>query len=415
MRARNTTTFAVLTALALTVPVLAVSPAVAAPTAASGWSDSVTDAGGFVGMAPTRMLDTRTDNTPNHSPRTPIGPGEHYVALLQGDVIPHGATAVVVNVTATNQTATGYLTLGGGVPAGGGAPETSSLNFIPGQTISNLVTVALGQGTGRPTVDIFNSAGRTDVILDVVGYYQPGAGDEFAPLTPTRVTDTRTDSAGPIGGRTTRSIKVARPELGTADARAVVLSVTATESTADTFVTVYPGGTARPAEGSNINVPIRRSTPNQVVVPVGEDGRINIYNNAGAVNVVVDVVGYYGPSGTGLFRALKQPVRQFDSRVAGRALGYYETRRIAVLSSDGSTPDVVAVETNVTATNVSTPGHLTVYPGPNRPDTSNLNVEPATTSANSVTTGLNGGTFSVFNAGGPLDLITDLTGFFTTG
>lgn len=247
----------------------------------------------------------------------------------------------------------------------------------------------------------------------MVGYYQPGTGDKFAPLAPARITDTRTDSAGPIGGGTARTIKVARPELGTGDARAVVLNVTATDSSADSYVAVYPGGTARPAEGSNINVPVRRSVPNQVVVPVGEDGRINIYNNAGAANVVVDLVGYYGPSGTGLFRALKTPLRQFDSRLTGSRIDYHQTKQIQALASDGSTPDVVAVEANVTATDISTPGHLTVYPGPNRPDTSNLNVELETTSANSVTTGLNRDTFSVFNAGGPLDLITDLTGYFT--
>ncbi|MFB7619502.1 hypothetical protein [Kitasatospora sp. NPDC056181] len=410
MRARTATGLAVLTALTLTVPALAASPAVAAPTAAPGWSpDYVTAAGGFVGMSPTRMLDTRTDYVP-------LGPGEHYGVPLYYDTIPREATAVVVNVTATNPTATGYLTLGGDAPLGAGAPATSSLSFAPGQTVSNLVTVALPPDQMRPSVDVFNSAGKTDVILDVVGYYQPGVGDRFAPLTPTRVTDTRTGTAGPIGGRTARTIQIARPELGTADARAVVLNVTATDATADTFVTVYPGGTARPAEGSNINVPIRRDTPNQVVVPVGEDGRINIYNNAGAVNVVVDVVGYYGPSGTALFRAVKTPVRLFDSRLTGGRIGYNETKQIWATGMEGATPGVVAVETNVTATNISTSGYLTVFPGPNRPNTSNLNVYQGMTWSNSVTTGVDErGDFSVYNhGGGPLDVITDLTGYFTT-
>ena len=35
------------------------------------------------------------------------------------------------------------------------------------------------------------------------------------------------------------------------------------------------------------------ATPNKVDVKLGADGRINIYNNAGSVDVIADIVGYY--------------------------------------------------------------------------------------------------------------------------
>jgi hypothetical protein len=50
-------------------------------------------------------------------------------------------------------------------------PLASDLNFVAGQTIANLVIVKLGSN-GK--VDIYNAAGNTDVIVDVVGWYQGG-------------------------------------------------------------------------------------------------------------------------------------------------------------------------------------------------------------------------------------------------
>jgi hypothetical protein len=74
-------------------------------------------------------------------------------------------TAVVLNVTVTNPSAASHLIL---FPDGAAQPTTSDLNFLPGQTIPNLVVVRLGSN-GK--LDIFNLSGTTDVIADVVGWY----------------------------------------------------------------------------------------------------------------------------------------------------------------------------------------------------------------------------------------------------
>ncbi|MFH9349379.1 hypothetical protein [Kitasatospora sp. NPDC017646] len=426
MRVRSATTLTVLTALSLSGPTLTAAPALAAPAASTAWADDVTAAGGFVGMSPTRVLDTRDPYTVPNGTSRPLAAQEYYTTPLVAfsshmppttyPVVPADATAVVVNVTATDPTANGYLSLSAAPGAPGSLPATSSLDFAPGRTVSNLVTVAVTPGTD-PTVTVFNSAGTTDVILDVVGYYRPAATDRHTALTPTRLADSRTDGTGPLGYGSVRTIKVAEPELGTADARAVVLNVTATDPTADSFLTVYPDGPAgRPYQGSDVNFAAGRTVPNQVVVPVGANGTVDIYNHVGSVDVIVDLVGYYGPSGTSLFRALKTPVRTSDTRVTGSPLAAYSTERVPAVASDGSTPDVTAVEANTTVTDVSAPGHLTVFPGGSTvPDTSTLNVDPGLTVANSATTGVAAdGTYSIHNHGGPVDVITDLTGYFTT-
>lgn len=78
--------------------------------------------------------------------------------------VPSNATAVIANVTATNPTSLGYLTVW---PAGSDQPTTSNLNFQPGQSVPNLVLLRLGNG-GR--LSVFNELGTTDVIIDVMGY-----------------------------------------------------------------------------------------------------------------------------------------------------------------------------------------------------------------------------------------------------
>jgi hypothetical protein len=88
------------------------------------------------------------------------------VTVAGANGIPSGATAVVANVTVTDTTGSSYLTAW---PDLATRPTASDLNWVSGQTVPNLVVVALG-ANGK--LDIFNAAGSTDVILDVVGYYR---------------------------------------------------------------------------------------------------------------------------------------------------------------------------------------------------------------------------------------------------
>ena len=81
--------------------------------------------------------------------------------------VPADATAVVMNVTATNPTAAGFATV---FPTGGIFPTpASNLNFVPGQTVPNLTMVQIGDN-GK--VSFYNSAGSTDLIADVVGWFR---------------------------------------------------------------------------------------------------------------------------------------------------------------------------------------------------------------------------------------------------
>ena len=75
------------------------------------------------------------------------------------------------------------------------------------------------------------------------------------------------------------------------DAVAVVLNVTAVRPSTRTFLTVFPSGT--PPVVSDLNPPAGGTEPNLVVATVSAGGTVSIYNDAGTVDVAVDVAGWY--------------------------------------------------------------------------------------------------------------------------
>lgn len=79
--------------------------------------------------------------------------------------MPADADAALLNVTATGTTTTSFLTIWS---AGQAAPDASSLNWVPGQTIPNSVTAKTGAGGA---VSIQNAAGSVHVIADTSGWY----------------------------------------------------------------------------------------------------------------------------------------------------------------------------------------------------------------------------------------------------
>ena len=90
----------------------------------------------------------------------------------------------------------------------------------------------------------------------------------------------------------------------------VAINVTATNPTTASFLTVWPTGTPRPT-ASNLNFDTGQTIPNLAIAKVGTDGRISIYNLAGTVDVIIDVVGWF-PTGGG-YTSLT-PARLADTR-----------------------------------------------------------------------------------------------------
>lgn len=335
--------------------------------------------------------------------------------------VPADATAVTLNVTVTGTTASGFLTLW---PAGASQPTASNLNWVAGQTIPNAVTVKVGAG-GK--VNVFNAAGNATVIVDVVGYYdESGTGAGFAGQAPIRVLDSRPppEQVGPYGtpwaAATDREVTVTGGTTGVpVNATAVVANVTVTGTSAESFLTVYPNGASRPT-ASSLNWKAGVTIPNAVTVKVGTGGKIRVFNNSGAANVIIDVVGYFRVGSGDAFHPVA-PVRFQDSRPGTEQVGAYGTpwsagtsRMVSVLTGAAVPPGAKAVSANVTVTSTSAESFATVWnTGAARPTASSLNWKAGTTIANSVTAKVGAGdTISVFNNSGSVNVIADVAGWY---
>ncbi|MCA1657209.1 MAG: hypothetical protein LC713_05810, partial [Actinobacteria bacterium] len=223
------------------------------------------------------------------------------------------------NVAVTNTTGSSFLTI---YPTGQPRPNASNLNWNPGDTVSNRVKATLGTG-GRVT--IFNSAGSTDIIVDVGGWYTDATqtdteGGAYTPLPPSRVLDTRLGIggfSGVIGAGGQVDVQIAGaggvPATGVA---AVILNVTVTQPAGAGFLTIFPAGATRP-NASDLNFAQGEDRPNLVVVRLSPQNRTgpnpycpiggpctvpDPYNVAGGkvslfasntTHVIFDVAGWY--------------------------------------------------------------------------------------------------------------------------
>jgi hypothetical protein len=218
-----------------------------------------------------------------------------------------GVTAVVFNLTAI---APSNQTFVKAYAAGTTAPNASNVNLNAGAIVPNRVVVPVTCSAGHCAVTIANSVGTVNVAVDIDGWFQAAGGPTdaaFSGLIPARLCDTRKANAayapgcstGMVGAHGVLNLTITGvgglPGLGLSNSPvAVVLNVTAVNATSASFVTVYPGPSSNPVpNASDLNIPSPFAVTNLVVVKVGADGSINLFNQLGSVNLIVDVLGYY--------------------------------------------------------------------------------------------------------------------------
>ncbi len=385
------------------------------------FASSSPSGGSFVPVTPYRVADTRPNSGYQAAGQT-LGAGQTLNVQVTGTAsgdIPTGAAAAVLNVTAVDPTASGFLTL---FPSGTSLPVVSNLDFVAGATVPNLVTVPLSASGG---IAIYNHTGSTNVIVDAEGYYLSTAAANnsglYNSLSPTRVLGNLQTGAA-IGAGQTKTVTVAG--TGAADgvpasASAVVVNVTAANGTAPSFLTVFPAGAPQPT-ASNLNFGAGQTIANRVTVGAGSAGQIALYNHAGTVNVDVDVDGYYTSSsgGTGGLFVPITPVRLTDTRVPLNGTPISSNTSETFNLSNASIPSsALAVAANLTVVAGDAPGYLTAYPTADTtvPVASDLNwtaneIVPNFTVADTAGTGR----VAIFNSqGATSNLVIDAFGYFT--
>ena len=151
-------------------------------------------ASSYVPVAPVRVLDTRsdlglvavTDGVAGTLKVTGSIPTATSSGVVNAVVVPAGATAVVLNVTAVNPTAGGYVSLRPGDATG--APTVSTLNVTAGGTFPNGATITVPtMGAHAGEIQVWYEAegttvGSTELLIDIAGYYElASAGPQGEP------------------------------------------------------------------------------------------------------------------------------------------------------------------------------------------------------------------------------------------
>src|SRR4029079_11492788 len=204
----------------------------------------------------------------------PVGPSQTINVPVTGQfgVPSTGVTGVAVNVTVDQPTSSGFLTVW---PTGAQQPLASSHNFVAGLTIANLVLAKVGAG-GQ--ISIFNNAGNTHVVVDVIGYFSAARG-VFIPTSPNRIVDSRAGIGagvtGPLGQQQSIDVNVAGVTPVPANATAAIANVTAVNSPLPSFITVWPTGAQRPT-ASSMNSRPGVPVPNLAYLKLGAGGGLSV-------------------------------------------------------------------------------------------------------------------------------------------
>lgn len=264
----------------------------------------IVDAAGYFPVAatyesvgPSRLLDSRPGSTTVDGTFRGIGQraaGSTLALQVSGRAgIDVDAQSVVLNVTVVQAVGQGYITV---YPCGSSLPNASNINFQAGVTTPNSVISKLG-ADGK--VCIFTSA-ATHLVADASGFFPDTTG--LHSLQPARLMDTRSPGSPTVDhlfeaiglrskGSVTNLAVAGRggvpAEVGTA-----VLNVTVANAQSVGFVTVFPCGSPLP-NASNLNYGVGSTLANLVVTKVGSAGEVCLFTSQ-AVNLIVDVAGYYG-------------------------------------------------------------------------------------------------------------------------
>jgi hypothetical protein len=375
--------------------------------------------------APVRVVDTR--------PATFVGGyqslDERRIRIpLRGQYgVPGSATAVVATLTGVNYGIGNWVAA---FPSGADIPVVSNLNLVePGlEANANLVTVKIGPDGA---VDLASRV-PCDVIFDLLGYYEPidgavAAGRFIGLDEARRVLDTRPDhgGSGAVGPESTTVVDLS--SVIPPDASAAVINLTATQTWAPGYCTVYPYALAdRPPSSSlNWNGPDATRAAAVIAQVDNQDGlrRIKVFSKAGT-HLIVDVTGYYtsdtsGLSQIGAFVPL-DPVRildtrapeQMDPQTPGGVLWPKWVREVKIPGEAATRAASVLV--NLTGTQSRGPGFLTIAPARHPlPGTSNLNFTKAwaTVPNHAITRITHDHGLQVYTSHGAA-MIVDLGGYF---
>lgn len=265
-------------------------------------------------------------------------------------------------------------------------------------------------------VDVYNSSGTVDVVVDVSGYFTSSSGAApggYVTVTQTRLVDTR-DGTGAAEAQLAPggSINVQMDGVdGIADASAVFVNLTVPSPAAAGSLYAYAtGGSA----GQPALDYVDATTASAATVAVGSGGQITVKNGSStqSIDVVIDIYGYFSPGVTqgGGFTPVQ--ARLLDTRTT-TSIPAHGTVAVAVGGTNGlPVYGIGGVVLNLTTTDQQAAGYLRAWPtGQPAPDTSVGNFQPGSSRADLAI--LQPGTSGKINVYNSSSGTVDLEGWFS--
>ncbi len=185
-------------------------------------------------------------------------------------------------------------------------------------------------------------------------------------------------------------------------------------------MSVWPTGQLPPPT-SALNLQPGANVANSVTVAPGIDGKVTLFTNAGATHLIIDVLGYYVPTGGDRFTA-PTPWRVLDTRTGpvpgswnvGQKLSGGQTLELPV-AGVWVPADASAVVVNITSTEATSDlAYVTAWPaGQQRPTASNVNLQPQYNVSNLAFVKVGaGGAIDLYTNTGATHLVVDVVGYF---
>ena len=363
------------------------------PRSFCGWS-------GEVGVPIIAMMPEGFSGNPTGTLSTPSGPIE--VCVLSGNNTTGNAQAILSGANAVLV-----------------VPRTK----LAANTYSVAVTTSARTVNWSFTVDPAAAtapAGSDDPGVGGTGGDEPtgtaalSTDSTLHALRPNRIVDSRIGlNASRVVAYSTQRIQITGRGGVPDGAEAVSGNFTVTGSNDGGYLTVWNCSDPKPVV-STLNFRPGETVPNGASVPLDDDGELCVTAST-AVDLLIDVNGYYADSDGGGRFASVTPTRLMDTRSglggSGRLIAGTVTP-LVVRGAAGVPSSATMAVLNVTSVSPDADGYVTVYPcdGP-VPEVSSLNPSPGVARPNIVITPLAAdGSVCVFTVT-DVDIVVDITGY----
>lgn len=243
---------------------------------------------GFQTLTPCRIADTRTT-----SPLTNGVTRDFAVQGLCG--VPSDAIVGMLNLVAFQPSEGGQARM---FQAGTPAPGMATNQFVTGTpALANGARTSLANPGGVSVQYSSQTPGTTmHAILDVYGYFKPGAPLKYRPITPCRAVDTRfADQGGPmLAANETRIFQIQGNCGVPVGAKAAMLNFVSFTPAGSGHLRAYPSGITLPLASVLNFSPSQGNVANGVIVPLSTNADdLAIFAGVSSTHVIIDVFGYF--------------------------------------------------------------------------------------------------------------------------